>query len=153
VWISAATQHPDSAWVAQQARNFCMHLPEAGLAAKYVMHDADTKFTPQFKRILKSEGAEPKQITPVSPNLNAYVERYVQTLKVECLDHFVVLGERHLNHIVREFTAYYHSERPHQALGNEPLLKLPPAEPILGGEIVCEERLGGLLKHYVRRAA
>jgi putative transposase len=106
IWISAATQHPESAWVAQQARNFCMHLPDAGLAAKYVMHDADTKFTVQFKRILKSEGAEPKQTTPVSPNLNAYVERYVQTLKVECLDHFVVLGERHLNHIVREFVTY-----------------------------------------------
>jgi hypothetical protein len=58
----------------------------------------------------------------------------------------------HLNHIVREFAAYYHSERPHQALGNEPLLKLSAAEPIPGGEIVCEERLGGLLKHYVRRA-
>jgi putative transposase len=77
----------------------------------------------------------------------------VQTLKVECLDHFVVLGERHLNHIVQEFVTYYHELRPHQALGNAPPLRTGPPELIAGGEIVCEERLGGLLNHYVHRAA
>jgi putative transposase len=84
---------------------------------------------------------------------NAFVERFVQTLKVECLDHFVVLGERHLNHLVREFVEYYHELRPHQALENLPPVRGTPTESIEVGEIVCEERLGGLLKHYVRRAA
>lgn len=77
----------------------------------------------------------------------------MQTIKVECLDHFVVLGERHLNHVVREFTSYYHELQPHQGLGNVQPVRGAPAEPIEGGTMFCEERLGGLLKHYVRRAA
>jgi putative transposase len=117
------------------------------------MHDADTKFTQQFKAVLASEGIAPHQIPFRSPNLNAFAERIVQTLKVECLDHFVVLGERHLNQIVAQFVDYYHHCRPHQSLGNRPPLRTGPPELIAGGEIVCEERLGGLLKHYVRRAA
>jgi putative transposase len=153
IWISAATQHPDSAWVAQQARNFCMHLPDAGLAAQYVMHDADTKFTQHFKEILQSEGATPLPIPFRGPNLNAFAERIVQTLKVECLDHFVVCGERHLNHIVAQFADYYHHCRPHQSLGNRPPLGAKSPAMVDGGKIVCEQRLGGLLKHYVRRAA
>jgi hypothetical protein len=66
---------------------------------------------------------------------------------------FVVLGERHLNHIVREFTAYYHAERPHQSLENLPPMRGAPTDSTEPVEIACEERLGGLLKHYVRRAA
>lgn len=73
-----------------------MDLPEDRKRA-IVMHDSDTKFTQQFRAILKSEGLRPKRVGPAAPNLNAFVERFVQTLQQECLDHFVVLGERHLN--------------------------------------------------------
>ena len=68
-----------------------------------MLHDADTKFTKGFKQVLNAEKIQPKQVSPVSPNLNAYVERFIQTIQQECLDHFVVLGERHLDHLVREF--------------------------------------------------
>lgn len=122
----------------------------------WVMHDADTKFTRQFDEILKNEGLKVKRHTPASPNLNAYVERFIQTIQQECLDHFVVIGEQHLNHIVREFMAHYHEDRPHQGLGNVPISKSSAAadgqQPAVG-EIVRRERLGGLLKHYERRAA
>jgi len=149
-WVSSATAHPDSAWVAQQARNFCMDLPDGDRQRAIVLHDADTKFTNQFRGILKSEGLRPHKLIPVSPNLNAYVERFIQTIQQECLDHFVVVGKRHLNYIVREFLGHYHKERPHQGLGNVPLSGLPATG---NGEVVCRERLGGLLKHYERRAA
>jgi putative transposase len=150
VWVSTATPHPNAKWVAQQARNFCMDLPDADRQRALVLHDNDTKFTKQFDEILKSDGFRPKKLVPLSPNLNAYCERFVQTIKQECLDHFVVVSEAHLNYIVREFVQYYHEERPHQSLANAPLSGLPLAG---NGEIVCRHRLGGLLKHYERRAA
>jgi len=81
----------------------------------------------------------------------------VQTLRKECLDHFVVCGEKHLRHLVKEFVAHYHEERPHQGRGNVPLSvpdpDNPPTLPFPKGEVVCRERLGGLLKHYSRAAA
>ena len=123
-----------------------------------MLHDSDTKFTSQFQDILKAEGMRPKKLVPVSPNLNAYVERFIQTIQQECLDHFVVVGESHLNHIVREFLCHYHEERPHQGLGNVTLARAAAEEraaevvPTTVDEVVCEERLGGLLKSY-RRAA
>lgn len=117
-----------------------------------LIHDADTKFTTQFDEIFKSEGIRVKKLLPACPNMNAYVERFVQTLEQECLNHFVALGEKHLNHIVSEFVTHYHLERPHQGIGNLPV-KVMAEHNEDGGEIVRRERLGGLLKHYERRAA
>ncbi len=83
---------------------------------------------------------------------NAYAERWVQTVRQECLDHFVVFGEDHFRHLLSEFTDYYNRCRPHQGVGNRPVSGEPPApaEPV--GAITCAERLGGLLKHYARAA-
>ena len=150
VWVSSATVHPDAQWVAQQARNFCMDLPSGDRQRAIVVHDRDTKFTKQFDEILKAEGLRPQKLVAVSPNLKAYCERFVQTIKQECLDHFLIVSEKQLNYIVREFVEHYHTERPHQSLGNAPLSGLPPAS---DGEIIRHERLGGLLKHYSRAAA
>ena len=84
--------------------------------------------------------------------MNSYAERFAQTLQVDCLDHFIILGKKHLDYLIQEFLEYYHKKRPHQGKGNE--LLIPPNSPRLtDGEIVCEERLGGLLKHYYRKAA
>ena len=83
-------------------------------------------------------------------------DRFVQTIKQECLDHFIVFGEAHLRHIVSEFVAHYHSERPHLAKDNLPplIVKAPDAVDSLGPDsVACHERLGGLLKHYQRKAA
>ena len=95
-------------------------------------------------------------VAPVSPNLNACAERFIQSARQECLDHFVVLGRRHLDHIVREYVTHYNTERPHQGRANLPLsMREQPAPPgpTDAGSIVCRERLGGLLRHYERRAA
>lgn len=158
VWISAPTAHPNGAWVAQQGRNFGSEAAAMNLSATILIHDHDAKLTREFDGILRDNGIQVKKPAPRSPNLNAYVERFIQTLRVECLDHFVILGERHLRHLVKEFVAHYHAERPHQSLDNRPLTGTPPSSettllPPAPNDVVCHERLGGLLKHYTRRAA
>jgi transposase InsO family protein len=92
--------------------------------------------------------------------MNAYAERWVQSLRAECLDHFVILGERHLHHLVTHYVEHYNFERPHQSRGNVPLPDAvaddagePPIVPFPSGEVKCRRRLGGLLKHYYRAAA
>jgi len=87
-----------------------------------------------------------------SPNLNAYVERFVQAIEHECLDKFIVFGQEHLDHVCGEYVQHYHLERPHQAMGNGMLVAA--SEPTTGtGEVLSRERLGGVLRHYYRSAA
>jgi putative transposase len=86
------------------------------------------------------------------PNMNAYVERFVQAIAQECLDLFIIFGTEHFDHVVAEYVQHYHTERPHQALGNAPLVAPPSTRPT-EGEVVCRERLGGVLRHYYWEAA
>jgi len=156
IWVSSSTASPDSKWVAQQGRNFLMHAEDIGQEPKLLMHDRDTKFTKEFDEIIKSTGCEIKQTPIMSPNLQAHVERVVQTLKHEVLNEFVVVSEKHLNHICREAQTWYNNERGHSAREN-----LPPSwgnhpeevQTIKLKDVACSTRLGGLLKHYWRRAA
>jgi putative transposase len=116
----------------------------------------DTKFSAQFDEVFKTSGVEIKRTVPLSPNLRAHVERFIQSLKQECLDKFVIVAERHLNYVNREWRLHYNSERPHSAMNH-----LPPdfaesqeqTAEIASRDIVCTTRLGGLLKSYARRAA
>ena len=156
VIVSGMTTNPDSAWMKQQARNVTGDIRDLGFPTPEVLIiDCDSKYTWEFDAIFESEGTNVRRVGPRAPNLNAYAERFVQTLRTECLDHFVVFGEKHLRHILSEFLAYYHDERPHQNLGNAPPCR--QEETILpfvkDQPIHRTERLGGLLKHYSRIAA
>ena len=115
---------------------------------KYLIHDRDTLFTKEFRGILKSVGVKALRTPPLSPNLTPFVERFIRSIKYECLRRMLVFGERHLEYLIDEYIQHYHGERAHQGLDNE-LIEPPPHGE---GEIVCQERLGGLLKFY-RRAA
>ena len=134
-----------------------MTMEDWKLPITHLIIDHDTKFTDHFDAVFESEGAEIKRVGPLAPNMNAYAERFVQTLRTECLDHFVVCGEKHLRHLAKEFLIHYHEERPHQGRGNVPLSVADPDHPPVlhfpKGETECRERLGGLLKHYSRAAA
>lgn len=155
-WISPCTLHPDSAWVTQQGKNFLMEAEDMGLAPKIVMRDNDTKFTAQFDQVFETSGAKIKRNTPLSPNLRAHVERFIQSLKFECLDKFVIVAQRHLNHVCREWSLHYNAERPHEFRDHLPPACEKPPEPsetIRARDVVCTTRLGGLLKSYSRRAA
>ena len=157
VYVSSSTSKPSAAWVSQQAENFVEQLGHAKLVGMMLLRDNDGKFQGGFDEKMKELGVEVKSITPLSPNLNAYTERWIQTIQVECIDHFVVLGERHLEYIVSEFLDFYHHARPHQNKANQPLGSYQPPEENLPvptlADIECQTRLGGLLKSYSRKAA
>ncbi|MFO0202468.1 MAG: integrase core domain-containing protein [Alphaproteobacteria bacterium] len=156
IWLSPCTHKPDSAWVVQQGRNFLQHAEDVDLPVEIVMRDNDGKYPAQFDEVLKSSGAKIKRNTPWSPNLRAHVERVIQTLKQEVLDHFVVVAERHLNYLIREASAWYNQERPHSARDHLPPANEKPPDlqvTLKMSEVVCTTRLGGHLKSYSRRAA
>jgi putative transposase len=159
VFLTPATEHPNEAWVTEQAEAFLRHACSKKLGTELIMHDRDTKFTAGFDAALeKKEGLEVRRSAYRAPNTAAYVERFVQSIKQECFDYFVILGQRHMDHLCKEFIEHYHGERPHQGLDNElikPGRKKPKrqADLIPLSDVACRKRLGGLLKHYHRKAA
>ena len=157
VHITNWTCAPDGPWVEQQARNLLMTLQDTGEEAGILLRDGDTKFTTKFEEIFESEHIRVKQLPYRSPNLNAFAERFVQSIKDECLNHFTVFGERHLELLIREYERYYNNHRPHQGLGNRTIGCVPFADPQVDPpelhEVDCAEHLGGLLRHYQRKVA
>jgi hypothetical protein len=121
---------------------------------RYLIHDRDTKFTDSFLAIVKSSHVEPLKLPARSPNLNAYAERWVKSVKEEALSKLILFGETSLRRSLREYLGHYHLERNHQ--GKDNVLLFPTAtkaENRVDGTISCKERLGGLLKYYHREAA
>lgn len=156
VHIAGMTTNPDKAWMSQQARNMEVFFSKQLTPPKYLILDNDTKFTSDFEGILKAQGVRSIYIGPRAANMNAHAERFILSIQSECLDHFVVFGQDHFRHIIDCYVAHYHEERPHQGLSNRPLTQSGEDSEIIvafpSGEVVCEERLGGLLKHYHRAA-
>lgn len=149
VHIAGITTSPDGAWMAQMAKNLTDYEDGFLKGKKHLLMDRDTKFTEQFRTILKGEGVTPVRLPARSPNLNAYAERFVRTIKEECLDRMILFGEPMLRHAVANFILHFHAERNHQGLDNK-LIEPEPSVGSLEGEVVCRERLGGLLKYYHR---
>ena len=115
-------------------------------------HDRDSKFTDSFDQLFRSIGIEPLKLPPRSPNLNAFAERWVRSVKEECLDQLILFGERSLRRALNEYIAHYHHERNHQGRDNAILFPDARAGPRTG-QIVKAERLGGLLNFYYRKTA
>lgn len=159
VWVSPTTYHPDRTWIQQQGRNMLMWLEEAGLEATHLLHDRDTKFTGSFDGLMNAAKIKIVKSPVMAPNANAFAESWIATLKRECLSYFACFSLRHADHIVQSFVVFYNEHRPHQGLNNrvidsadKPSLSLAqPTSPV--GAIGCRSDLGGLLKHYYRRAA
>lgn len=117
-----------------------------------MLRDRDRKFTDRFDDEMRAGGLLVKPVEFRSPNMNAYIERFVQSIQQECLDRFIAFGREHFDLLITEYVAHYHHERPHQAKGNRPLIDT--TEPVaVDGDIVCRERLGGVLRSYTRKAA
>lgn len=144
MWISPCTHHPTVTWVEQQAKSFMDHAEQNDMKVDLVTRDRDWNFRKAFDEILTARGARVMMLAYRSPNLNAYVERFVQSIQQECLDHFLIFSEKHFDYLVREYVEHYHSERPHQGVGNRPLSGEPPPA-MSAGEVKCRTRLGGLL--------
>ena len=118
---------------------------------RFLIHDRDPLFTTEFDDILRSAGVIIVKLPPRSPNLNAYCERFVRSIKEECLARIIFFGEAHLRTTVQEYVEHYHLERNHQGLENR-LIDNSCADGATG-PIGCHERLGGMLTYYYRRAA
>jgi transposase InsO family protein len=152
VEIADITSEPDAAWMSQVSRNVT-DADDGFLAGKrFLIHDRDPLFTVAFRETLASAGVETVRLPPRSPNLNAYAERFVRSIKESCLDRLILVGEGSLRRAIREFVAHYHHERNHQGMGNQ--LLFPVSAEMQGqAPISCRPRLGGLLKYYHRPAA
>ncbi len=154
VEVGGITAHPNERWMKQIARNVTMD--EWGFLARcrYLIHDRDAKFCQSFRLIIESGGVTPVRLPTRSPNLNAYAERWVKSVKDECLSRLILFGEASLRRALREFIAHYHSERNHQAKDNVLLFPCTAArEARIDASVACREPLGGLLKCYHREAA
>jgi transposase len=155
VYIAGERVNPDGAWMMQIARNLVD--PENGVLrnATHLIHDRDPLFTKVWVELLKSSGVKSVRIPASSPNCNPIAERFVQTIRSECLNYFVVLGERHLRHLLREYLAHYLGERFHQGLGGKLIVPRSMFEndDSTSDGIRCRARLGGLLNYYHRVAA
>jgi putative transposase len=148
VYVAGVTLHPDEQWMVQMARNVTM--AEWGVLApgQYLIHDRDAKFCSAFQQIIDDAGVERVVLPPRSPNLNAYAERWVRSVKEEALSRLILFGERSLRHALNQYKTHYHHERPHQGMGNVVLMPLPGHRTARQGPIRCRKRLGGLLKYY-----
>jgi len=150
--IAGITVHPDVPWMRQIARNVTMEGCGALRDCRYLLHDRDTKYSHSFRAIIASGQVEPLVLPARSPNLNAYAERWVRSVKEECLSKVVLFGEGSLRRALGEYVEHYHAERNHQGKGN---ILLFPRRANLHHEkpVQCRERLGGLLRYYHQEAA
>ena len=153
VWLAGATPQPDSAWMAQQGRNFSMVVEDWKLSCRYLVHDRDRSFG-ALDAVVKTDQLRVLKTPPHAPLCNAYAERHVREIR-ETLDQLILLGAGHLHRVLGAIQTHHNGCRPHQGLGNViPLTFDYPAAPVLPAEVRCQERLGGLLNHYsVQQAA
>ena len=113
VHVAGLTPHPDHRWMTQMARNITMAAWGFVAPGQYLIHDRDTKFCLAFQQTIDAMGVKQIVLPPRSPNLNAYAERWVRSVKEEALSGLILFGERSLQHALQEYVAHYHHERPH----------------------------------------
>jgi len=153
VHIAGVTPHPNETWMKQMARTLTMDEWGVLKPGQYLIHDRDTKFCAAFKQMLDDAGVKRVPLPPRAPWLNAFAERWIQSVKTEVLSQMILFGERSLHHVLSEYIAHYRTERPHQGKGNVILFPSTKGEPVLDAAIACRGRLGGLLKYNHRKAA
>ena len=152
VHIAGVTAHPSGAWTAQQARNLLMDLGERAERFKFVIRDRDGKFTTAFDGVFAGNGTRVIKTPVRSPRANSYAERFVGTLRRECLDHVLILGERHLREALAEYARHYNVHRPHQGLQQEPPQRQPGHAVDITARIERRQVIGGLISEYHRAA-
>ena len=150
--LAGVSAHPHSAWVTQQARNLCFELDARETPVRFLIRDRDAKFSGPFDEVPRSEGVRIIRTPIRSPKANAFAERFVKTVRRECLDHLLIFGQHHLQRVLREYVSHYNEERPHRGLGLE--TSVPGAALRRGdGRVLRVDRLGGLIHEYRRIAA
>jgi transposase InsO family protein len=149
----ACTGNPDTAWMLQQARNLLMDLDDRSRQVRFLLHDRDSKFAAAFDAVLTGEGIRIVRIPVRAPNANAHVERWVGSVRRECLDRLLIVGRRQLEHVLRVYVRHYNCGRPHRALDLQPpepsapaIARGDPQAPLTG--VHRRDLLGGLIHEY-----
>lgn len=151
VHLAGVTANPDCAWVTQQARNLA--IAEQLENVRFLIHDRDTKFCGPFDAIIRSEAIKVIETPLRAPRANAIAERWVRTVRSECLDHLLIVGHRHLEQVLRAYLAHYNAERPHRSLqlvapaGQPPVARGSPPATIRRHDV-----LGGVIHEYATAA-
>ena len=155
VRLAGITTNPHGAWVSQQARNLLMQLDDEDVRPFFLVRDRDSKFTREFDEVFRSEGMRVIKAPVRAPKARAHAERWVGSVRRECLDRLLILGRRHLQHVLATYVAHYNEHRPHRALGQRPPLRMPPpsdeqpmAAVIDFDRIRRRDLLGGLIHEY-----
>ena len=153
VHIAGITRHPDQEWMDQIGRSATQETWGYLHPCRYVLHDRDSKFCASFRSALASGGVKTIQLPAKSPNLNAFAERWVRSVKQECLSKLILFGQGSLSRVLTEYSRHYHHERNHQGKGNRLLFPRETDKMYRPSRnIACQQRLGGLLKYYQRAA-
>ena len=150
VYMLGSTPNPDGAFVVQAVRGLLGESDALLRDGRILLCDRDPNWTAAMEAVLSTVGVRIVRTPPASPNCNAHAERFVRSIKEECLDRVVPLGECHLRRLIREYVTHYHAERNHQGIGNA-LIDRPPPQPA-AGPIRCRQRVGGILSYYYRAA-
>lgn len=153
VTLAQVTAAPSGEAMVKHARRMLDDVDGALREMKYLIVDRDPLCTREFREMLRRSGVELVRLPARSPNLNAYAERFVRSIRSELVSKVVPLGEGHLRHLLKEYVAHYHHERPHQGVGN--LVLMPRGQPPweAKGKVRKRQRVGGILNFYERRAA
>ena len=148
VHLAGATRNPDGLWVAQQARQFVWELEDPEVAFRGLIRDNDKKYSAAFDAVFESSQIHILPTPIRAPDANAYSERWVRTVREECLDHLLILNEAHLRSVLQEYLAYYNARRHLQGL--EQQSPIPRAEPVAVGQVQKRQVLGGIINVYFR---
>jgi putative transposase len=151
VHFAGCTAHPTRAWVTQQARQVMWELEDREPRIHFLIRDRDTKFTSTFDTVFRSEGIHVIRTPVRAPNANSYAERWIRSVREECLDKLLIFNETHLRRVIRDYIAYYNTARPHQGIGQGMPIPRSPADTC--GPVRCRPVLGGILHDYYREAA
>ncbi len=151
VWLGGVTPHPTGEWVTQQARNLAMALGERTAQIKVLVRDRDAKFVASFDAVFEADGVRVVKTPVRAPRANAYAERWVRSVRAECLDWVLIWNRRHVERVLSAYVAHYNLARPHRGIG----LEVPVASdkvPLRTGPIERVDVLGGLIHEYDRAA-
>jgi putative transposase len=150
VHLAGITTNPDGRWMTQQARNLLLELGDDGIQPRFLVRDRDSKFTRDFDEVFRSEGIRVIKAPVRAPKARAHAERWVGSVRRECLDRLLILGRRHLQHVLAAYVRHFNEYRPHRALGQRPPLsdRQPLADVIDLDRLRRRDLLGGLIHEY-----
>jgi putative transposase len=150
VRLAGITTNPDGRWVTQQARNLLMQLDDEGIRPQFLIRDRDSMFSREFDEVFRSEGIRVIKAPVRAPKARAHAERWIGSIRRECLDRLLILGRRHLHHVLVTYIRHHNEHRPHRALGQQPPLSGDPpiADVIDLDRLRRRDLLGGLVHEY-----